>query len=46
MDKLMEQADALLETTLLKNKEKKETVVPDSQKKNLSLYLIILSISS
>jgi hypothetical protein len=35
MDKLLEQADALLETTLLKNKEKKETVVPDSQKKEL-----------
>jgi hypothetical protein len=35
MDKLMEQADALLETTLLENKEKKETVVPDSQKKEL-----------
>jgi hypothetical protein len=31
----MEQADALLETTPLVSKEKEETVVPDSPKKEL-----------
>jgi hypothetical protein len=45
LDKLMEQADALLETAPLVSEEKEETVVPDSPK-NLSLYLIILSTSS
>jgi hypothetical protein len=35
LDKLMEQADALLETTPLVSKEKEETVVRDSPKKEL-----------
>jgi hypothetical protein len=35
LDKLMEQADALLENAPLVSKEKKETVVPDSPKKEL-----------
>ena len=35
LEKLMEQGDALLETTPLVSKEKEETVVPDSQKKEL-----------
>jgi hypothetical protein len=42
----MEQADALLETAPLLSKEKEETVVPNSPKKDLSLYLIVLSTSS
>jgi hypothetical protein len=46
LDKLMEQAEALLETTPLESKEKKETPVPDPPRRNLSLYLIVLSISS
>ena len=33
LEKLMEQADALLESTPLVNKEKEETAVPNSQKK-------------
>jgi hypothetical protein len=35
LDKLMEQAEALLETAPLVSKEKEETVVPDSSKKEL-----------
>jgi hypothetical protein len=35
LDKLIEQADALLETAPLVSEEKKETVVPDSPKKEL-----------
>jgi hypothetical protein len=35
LDKLMEQVDALLETAPLVSKEKEETVVPDSPKKEL-----------
>jgi hypothetical protein len=35
LDKLMEQAEALLETTPLESKEKKETPVPDPLKKEL-----------
>jgi hypothetical protein len=35
LDKLMEQAEALLETAPLMSKEKKETVVPESPKKEL-----------
>jgi preprotein translocase subunit SecA len=35
LDKLMEQADALLETVPLVSEEKEETVVPDSPKKEL-----------
>jgi hypothetical protein len=46
LDKLMEQAEAFLNTAPLVSKEKKETTVPDPRRKNLSLYLIVLSISS
>jgi hypothetical protein len=35
LDKLMEQAKALLETAPLESKEKKETAIPDSPKKEL-----------
>jgi hypothetical protein len=35
LDKLIEQADALLETTPLVSSEKEETVVPDPLKKKL-----------
>jgi hypothetical protein len=35
LDKLMEQAEALLETAPLESKEKKETAVPDPPKKEL-----------
>jgi hypothetical protein len=35
LDKLMEQADALLETATLVSEEKEEIVVPDSPKKEL-----------
>jgi hypothetical protein len=35
LDKLMEQAEALLETAPLESKEKKETTVPDPPKKEL-----------
>jgi hypothetical protein len=35
LDKLIEQADALLETTPLVSSEKEETVVPDPLKKEL-----------
>jgi hypothetical protein len=35
LDKLMEQADALLETAPLVSEEKEETIVPDSSKKEL-----------
>jgi preprotein translocase subunit SecA len=46
LEKLMEQADALLEIAPLVSKKKEETAMPDSRRKNLSLYLIILSTSS
>jgi hypothetical protein len=39
LDKLMEQAEALLETAPLVSKEKKETVVPESSKKELKPLL-------
>jgi hypothetical protein len=35
LDKLMEEAEAFLETTPLVSKEKEETVVPESPKKEL-----------
>ena len=37
LDKLLEQADAILETTPLESSEKEETAVPDSPKKELKL---------
>ena len=39
LDKLLEQADVILETTLLESSEKEETVVPDSPKKELKPLL-------
>jgi hypothetical protein len=35
LDKLLEQADAMLETTPLVSSEKEETIVPDPPKKEL-----------
>ena len=46
LDKLIEQADALLKTTPLVSSEKEEAAVPDPPKKNLSFYQKIFSISS
>jgi hypothetical protein len=46
LDTLIEQADALLETAPLVSNEKDETAVPDPRRRNLSLYQIVLSISS
>ena len=46
LEKLMEQADAILETAPLVSSEKEETIVPDSLKKELKLFQIVLSISS
>jgi hypothetical protein len=37
LDKLLEQADAMLETTNLVSSEKEETIVPDPPKKELKL---------
>jgi hypothetical protein len=46
LEKLIEQADAILETTPLVCNEKEETVVLNPPRRNLSLYWTLLSISS
>jgi hypothetical protein len=46
LEKLIEQADAILETTPLVHSEKEETVVPNPPRRNLSLYWTLSSISS
>jgi hypothetical protein len=46
LEKLLEQAEALLETAPLMSEGKEETAVPDSPKKELKPFLIVLSISS
>jgi hypothetical protein len=46
LDKLLEQADAILESALLVSSEKEETIVPEPPRRNLSLYRTDLHISS
>ena len=45
LDKLLEQADAILESAPLVSSEE-ETIVPEPPRRNLSLYWTLLSISS
>jgi hypothetical protein len=45
LDKLLEQADSILETPPLVNSENEETIVPDPPRRNLSCYQITSSIS-
>jgi hypothetical protein len=46
LDKLLEQANAMLEFAALESNEEEEAAVPDLPRRNLSPYLTILSISS
>jgi hypothetical protein len=46
LDRLLEQAEAILETTPLVSNEKEKTVVLDPLRRNLSFYWTTLSISS
>ena len=46
LDKLLEQVDAMLETTPQVSKEKEETIVPNPPRRNSSYYLKTSSISS